>query len=189
MVLSTYAKQRVIFYHQRGYKAPTIAQLLREEGIIVTRVGVYKFLIRYRDTGTLQRKEGSGPPRKITTEVREVVEQEMQRDDETTAYQLHKILTDKEILISKSTIIRCRTELGWTFRSSAYCQLIREANKGKRLQWAQQYRSEAESGFKNVVWTDESSIQMETHKRFCYRKLNQPAKSKPRFVIVLKHCN
>ena len=27
---------------------------------------------------------------------------------------------------------------GWTFRGSAYCQLIRNVNKQKHLEWAQQ---------------------------------------------------
>ena len=85
-----------------------------------------------------------------------------------------------------STIICGRTELGWTFRGSAYCQLIRDVNKAQRLAWAQQYCSEAETGFNDVVWTDESSIQMETHKRFCFRKIGQPAKSKPRSVFNSK---
>ena len=43
----------------------------------------------------------------------------MQEDDETTAHQLHRALLE-----AGSTIIRGRTELGWTFRGSAYCQLM-----------------------------------------------------------------
>ncbi len=33
-------------------------------------------------------------------------------------------------------ILRGRRQLGWTYRGSAYCQLIRQANKVKRLEWA-----------------------------------------------------
>ena len=32
-----------------------------------------------------------------------------------------------------SMVLRCRTYLGWTFRGSSYCQLIRHENKQKRL--------------------------------------------------------
>ena len=63
---------------------------------------------------------------------------------------------------------------------SAYCQLIRPANKEKCLAWAEQYLHEAEDGFHDVIWSDESSIQIETHKRYCYRKKGCPPKSKPR---------
>ena len=96
--------------------------------------------------------------------------QQMEKDDKTTAFQIHKLLTDHGIRISLATILRCRLQLGWTYRGSAYCQLIRHANKEKRLLWCQQNLNEAEDGFENVLWTDESTIQIETHKRHAYRK-------------------
>ena len=39
-------------------------------------------------------------------------------------------------------MLRCRAALGWTFRGSAYCQLIRQQNEVKCLQWAQERLSE-----------------------------------------------
>ena len=57
----------------------------------------------------------------------------MRLDDETTAYQLHRLLSDKGYSISLCTILRCRTAFGWTFRGSAYCQLIREAKAQEHL--------------------------------------------------------
>ena len=101
----------------------------------------------------------------------------MTRDDETTATQLHRMLVDNGVDISLSTILRCRTSLGWTFRGSAYCQLIRENNKVKRLEWAQWNKDD---NFDDVIWTDECSIQLENHRRFCCRKEGQPPKPKPR---------
>ena len=59
-----------------------------------------------------------------------------------------------------------RKALGWTFRGSAYCQMIRDANKVKRLEWARAYASEADTGFLDVILTDETSIQLESHHRF-----------------------
>ena len=50
---------------------------------------------------------------------------------------------------------------GWTFRGSAYCQLIRDVNKEKRLEWALQYKND------KVIYTDECTVQMESHRRFC----------------------
>ena len=105
----------------------------------------------------------------------------MERNDETTAYQLHQLLTEKGHNISLRTILRCRTNLGWTFRGSAYCQLIREGNKEKRLAWAREYLHECETGFNDVVWTDEATVQLESHKRHaCHRKGQKP-KPKPRY--------
>jgi hypothetical protein len=52
------------------------------------------------------------------------------------------MLVENGIQISFRTILRCRTALGWTFRVSTYRQLIREANKIKRLDWSQRYKED-----------------------------------------------
>ena len=39
-------------------------------------------------------KKGSGKPSKITDEMKTVVERQTEQDNETTAYQLHKLLTE-----------------------------------------------------------------------------------------------
>ena len=101
----------------------------------------------------------------------------MRLNDKTTAMQLHDILVRHGISISIRTILRSRQQLGWTFHGSAYCQLIREANKVRRLEWTQQYRSDL---FDNVIWSDEASIQLETHRKRCYRKQGERPKPKPR---------
>ena len=102
-----YAKQRILVYHFAGTKSPTISMLLKQEGINVSRVGVWKFLRKYKRTGAIGKLEGGGRRRKITPEVKLIVEEQMKKDDETTAVQLHKLLTDRGISISTSTILRC----------------------------------------------------------------------------------
>ena len=114
-----------------------------------------------------------------------MIQSKMRADDETTAMQLHQMLTSCGYNLSKRTILHCRSALGWTFRGSAYCQLIREANKEERLRWALQYQHEADGGFQDVLWTDECSVQLETHRRFCCRKRGEPPRNKPRYTIVM----
>ncbi len=83
----------------------------------------------------------------------------MQGDDETTACQIRSyLLREGQRLLSLTTILRGRRQLGWTYRGSVYCQLIRQANKEKRLQWA---RAHLQDDFENVLWTDETSVQLE----------------------------
>ena len=178
MVYSAYKKQRIIYYYRLGYRAPAICLLLRKEHLRTSRVGVAKFIAKYNETGSLMRRPGSGCPSKITPEMKEIVEAKMREDDEATAYQLHALLVLNQFRISVRTVLRCRTALGWTFRGSAYCQLIREGNKVKCLEWA---RSHLDDDFSNVVWTDECSVQLETHKRFCCRKQGEPPRPKPRY--------
>ena len=117
-------------------------ELLRREKLFASRQGVQKFLRHYQKSGTIGRSPGSGRRSKITEEIRQIVEDQMRLDDETTAYQLHALLTSKGINISLRIILRCRTSLGWTFRGSSYCQLIRTENVAKRLQWAEEHRDD-----------------------------------------------
>ena len=174
-----YKKQRILFFASRGLKSPAIAKELQKEGLKCSRIGIYKFLKKYEATGSIRRRVGSGRPSKVTAEIKEIVERQMRTDDETTAYQLHRLLTEKGYSISLRTILRCRTALGWTFRGSAYCQLIREANKVKRLAWAQEHLDDS---FEDVIWTDECTVQMESHRRFACRKLGEAPRPKPRYI-------
>ena len=180
---SRYKRQRILHFARMGYKPPTIYRVLREEGLIANRMGIHKFLQKHRETNNIERRPGSGRPTKMTAPVKALVEQQMRDDDETTAVQLHALLLRHGHTMTLRTVLRCRAALGWTFRGSAYCQLIRQQNKEKRLQWAQEHLSD---GFDNVIWTDESSVQMETHRRFCCRKRGQPPKPKPRYVRTYK---
>ncbi len=123
---------------------------------------------RYLETGTIRKKEGSSRPTKITAAVKQLVETQMRLDDETTAVQL---------FASLATILRARTILGWTFRGSGYCQLIRDANKIKRQDWA---NANLHGNFEDVIWSDECSVQMESHRRTCCRKIGEPPRPKPR---------
>jgi hypothetical protein len=81
------------------------------------------------------------------------------------------------VSISHSTALKGRHLLGRTSRGTAYCQLVRAENRAKRLRWAQEHLG---ANFHDVIWTDETSVQMETHRRFCCRKTGQKPRYKPR---------
>ena len=106
----------------------------------------------------------------------------MRADDETTATQLLELLWQHGISMSLTTAIRSRKILGWTFRGSHYCQLIREGNKVKWLEWC---RENLHDDFANVIWTDETSVQLETHRRFCFKKKGErpTPKSRPKHPV------
>ena len=78
-----------------GCKSSTITSVLKSEGLKVSVSGVAQFIRKYKVTGTILRRPGSGRPSKITPEVLRLVEQQMQHDDETTAVQLQKLLVDQ----------------------------------------------------------------------------------------------
>ncbi len=63
--------------------------------------------------------------------------------------------------------------------------MIRSANKLKHLNWAIQYLHEAETGFRDVIWTDECTVQVKSHRQFCRRKVGEPPRNKLRYYFRL----
>lgn len=178
MVLSNYTKQRILSLYWKGFRVSAIGEhLVLEDGIYVSKQGIRLFLKRFKTSGTIARKPGSGLPPKLSPAIQLLIENAMRDDDETTATQLQGMLAVHGIYVSLSTIVRNRQQLGWIYRGSAYCQLIRDGNKKKRLEWAQSYQHD---NFENVIWTDETTVQLETHRRRCYRKDGEKPRPKPR---------
>ena len=85
---------------------------------------------------------------------------------------------DPQLDVSLSTVKRARQDLGWVSTMPRYCQLISEANKEKRLKWSEEQMANKEK-FDDVIFTDEYSVQLDVHRKKCYRK-KQPRKLKPR---------
>ena len=145
--------------------------------MVTSRRGITKFLAKYRETGSVDWRSVSGRPSKLTGEVKVFVEEQMRRDDETIAHQLHQRLCNR-----RYSSLHCRTSLGWTFSGSSHCQLIQEPNRVKWLEWA---RKHINNDFDDVIWTDECSVQLQTHRHFYCRKRGEVPMSKPRCVNLL----
>ena len=69
-----------------GHKGPSIRKLLEAEGVSVSHVAIWKFLAKYKKTGTITRQEGSGRKSLLRRRILKIVEEQMLKDDETTAY-------------------------------------------------------------------------------------------------------
>ena len=161
MVLSDYTKLRILSLHWQGYKISAIVEcLVLEDNITIFKQGVRQFLKRYKDRGTIARKPGSGMASRLSPAHQQIIMQAMEEDDETTATQLQEKLASHGVYVSLATILRNRCLLGWIYQGSAYCQLIRSVNKEKRLEWA---RNHLHDNFDEVIWNDETTVQLETH--------------------------
>ena len=104
MVFNDYTKRRILHFHSKGYCAGRIVALLAEEGIVASKMGVHGFLVR-----ACARQPGSGRRKKRTEVVKAVVETAMRADEETTAKELQKQLSNVGHCLSESTALRCRS--------------------------------------------------------------------------------
>ena len=163
MVFSDYQKQRILYYWCLGKSHAEIARRLTEDGRTATKVGVLKFLRRYKQTGTHSRRPGTGKASKTTDNAKRIIEEQMNKDDETTGCELQKLLSKHGITVCASTALRWRQQLGWTSKGTSYCQMIREVNKEKRLAWAIKNKG---MFLEDVIYTDETTVQIESCELF-----------------------
>ncbi len=70
-----------------------------------------------------------------------------------------------------------KSHSGWTHRGSAYCQMIRDVNNEKRLEWARENR---EDDFSDCIYSDETTVQIETHRLFWCTKSGLKPRYQPR---------
>ena len=85
---------------------------------------------------------------------------------------------------SREKVKRLRRKLGWVQTGAKYCQLIREPNRVKRLEFSEKCRRDNEQ-FDNVIFTDECSVMLENHSKISFhRKWEQPRlKGRPKHPI------
>ena len=161
---SNYSRQRLAQLFAEGLSDSEAVFKLQVEGICTSRQTVWRFRRHVAEHGTLQPLPIPGRPKKVTPVVLECIEQCMQEDDETTIKELiSSLLQETGVDIAPATALRARRSLGWTSRGTAYCQLIRAGNRAKRVEWARQVLGDS---FHHVIWTDETSVQLEAHRRF-----------------------
>ena len=172
--VSIETRRRIVLLRTQGHSVQSIQERLNEEDVVISRVSIYELLKKYKVTGTV-----ADLPRahlKILEEDHlRFIDQCMKENDELTARQLRDklIIEWPELSLSVWTVRRARHKLGWRATRPKYCQLVREANKKKRLDWCSERLAENDQ-FDNVIFTDECSVQLDSHGRLCFRKVNEP---------------
>lgn len=178
--LSEYSRKRIISLRSNGVTQTKIKELLNDEGIKTSRSAMCLFLQRYSKTGNLGDAPRSGRNPKLKPETLLYIDEKMQENDEPTSQELRKkMLEETNVDVSEATIRRVTRKLGWKVENVRYWQLVREPNKIKRMAFCLKAYSEKDK-FKNVVFTDETSVQMEQHARVCLHKGGTQPKRKGR---------
>jgi len=134
---SNYQRTRIELLHNQGHHPAGILKTLKGEGLVVSLSGITRIIEKLRLTGSGANLPHSGRPRKLFVEARAFIDQQMRKNDEMTSAKIQKKLVKGGICVSSSTVRRSRKQQSWTLQRTAYCQLIRNANKVKRLEFAQ----------------------------------------------------
>ena len=163
---SYYVKERAVHLFNEGKKASSFAEVL--EAFAVLQIGM---VARWKVSGRLS---------KVLETMDEVIEDQMRRDDETTAAELQKMLASHGEDISVCTVLHLWVALGWTYRGSSYCQLIRQTNKIKRLEFAS---ANLGYNFEDAILTDECVCAARDTPQILLSKAGETPRPKPRYTL------
>ena len=175
--LSLDARRRVVTFFEKGMCVKDIQKRLEEENVSVTRQTLYRLIRKFETRGMIADLPRRKRSRKITSEMLEIIDSELQQNDELTSQQLRSHLQERfpSLHVSLPTIKRARKAKGWVCTRPHYCQVVRDLNKRKRFLWCHHLKNTNE----NIVFTDECTVQLERHSRLCFRKQRQYRVLKP----------
>lgn len=184
--LTNKSKSRIVRLNAKGKGATEIVHILAEDDLKVGRWSVITFLKRYQDRQSLENAPRSGrPAREVILEMMNFLDTEMETNDEMTAPELTRGINDQiETRFSQPKIKRLRQKLDWVCTKTKYCQLIREPNCIKRLEFSQKCLQDDEQ-FEDVIFTDECSVVLENHTKILFhREWEQPnLKGRPKHPL------
>jgi len=161
--------------------------VLHEEGFSVSLSGAYYVLKRFKETGSFFDRPWRGRPTILSEEALRMIDEWLHDNDEMTTTELMHKLDEMNHHISRATVGCARLKLNWSAKPTKYCQLIREVNKHKYVEFCQNLLATREN-FGNIIFTDESIIQLVPAKRKFFigkernRNIDQKLNTQPRCI-------
>ena len=176
MSLETRAK--VISMRSRNYSVSKIKNHLKE-GVMISKVSFFALFKKYDATKSIEYMKKEPRPQILVQLHYRFLYNIMTENNDFTSRQLHSALVSeyRELCgISVSTVKRVRNRLGWISKKNRYCALISEGNQEKRLDYCKSLITTNDLEFPDVIWTDECSVQLESHRKIVYHRRGEPSK-------------
>jgi transposase len=190
--VTIYRKRRILFLQKAGtLSCRGIAHhLCANEGLKVSKSAVHRLLSKVKQNGEKSAFSFTQPlkGRKghvVTERHKEIIDSSMRKNPEYSSVDLEKIIADSgSAHISPANIRKIRLGLGWRYKKTKYCQLVRDANKVKRLQWATTQLQNNED-FHDVIFSDEASFEIQRSATNMYYKKGErpPLRPKPKHPV------
>ena len=145
--LNLESRRRVVTLVEKGYSVSTITRRLKEENTFISQQSLYRLMQKFRSCGIIQDLPRRKRSMKLSNEMLQFINLQLQQNDELTSRQLQSSLKEKYPLLNVSlpTIRRARKKLGWVCTKPHYCQLIRDLNKRSVTCGVNSYRERMKS--------------------------------------------
>lgn len=154
MDITTNTRTKVITLNEHTSKSQS--QIARIVG--VSQPSVSRIIQKERESGTLttERKGRCGRKAKMTPQAVQMLVTDSQMHPRKTSHELRKHLDMGGISVSSRTVRRCLVNSGRIARRPVKKQLLTDAMKKKRLEWAENYKEWTIQDWKKILFSDES---------------------------------
>ena len=151
-------------------------------------MAIYKLLNKWntvKEVADLKRSQptyGDG----VTMDMLQFMDKAMEENDELSATQLMEQVNEKfGVNFSLSKVKTIRKKLGWRSDATRYCQMIRAKNRPIRVEYAIG-RIRDKDQFNDALFSDECTVQMDSHGKITFRRWWEPKKKKAKPKHPLK---
>ena len=130
--------------------------------------------------GTVANLPGCGQKRKIDERLQQRIVLMVDKESRSTSKQIQADLQTQGTTVSARTIRRHLNEMGRYGRRPRRTPLLTQRHRKARLEFAKTYLRKPKSFWENIMWTDETKVELFTKAYYCtvYRKLNEAFKEK-----------
>ena len=175
--LSEDLKNKIVKKHEQcqGYKS--ISKDLEVPVSTVRRV-----IKKFKEHGTVANLPRSGRKRKIDDRFQRKIVQMVGKNPRLTSKQVQAALQSEGTTLSTRTIRRRLNEKGLYGRRPRKTPFLTQRHKKARLEFAKTYLRKPKTFWKNVLWSDETKVELfgKGHQHRVFRKKMRPSKRRTR---------
>ena len=181
--MSVDTRSKVIFLPNLGVPVSKIKKL--QDLGVVSRKSIYLLLQKYQVTCSLADRKRKSQGSFLNTEHMEFIDQAIDANRVLTSLKLRNLIVNSfpHVQVSLATIKRAWKVLGWTTKKTRYCAIINDINKEKQMTWCIDRIANDDMDMTDVIWSDESTIEMEPHQKMMYQKKGL----QPHYAAIAKH--
>lgn len=185
--LTQEAKIDIIRRYEKGDKAKTIRRELCDNGLEVTRRQIEHLIKQYvkgyfrTDMHTTNAK----PTIAVAHRDMEIVSTSLTANPDQSARDLRRQLLQDGSKVSLSTVKRVIKRCGFTSDVPRYSHMVRFANQQPRVEFCNMLINTNDT-LDDIIFTDESSVQLHNNKSSCYRPIGKGNRQLPKPKHPLK---
>ena len=185
--LTQETKIEIVRHYNNGEKCKTIRRCMNENGYEITRRQIEHLIKNYKKGYFIPDSPTVNPRTAVSVSHRdmEIVKSSLTTNPDQSARDIRKELLQDGSKVSLSTVKRVITRCGFTSDVPRYSHMVRVANQQPRVEFCNMLINTNDS-MDDIIFTDESSVQLHNNKSSCYRLIGAGNRQLPKPKHPLK---